>query len=72
MIAVISPAKTLDFESPVKNKLHTMPEFLQEAEIINSVLRKMSVPELMRQMSLSASQCRTKSGLVCALYARQC
>lgn len=54
MIAVISPAKTLDFESPVKNKLHTMPEFLQEAEIINSVLRKMGVPELMRQMSLSA------------------
>lgn len=53
MLAVISPAKTLDFESDCPSHNPTQPEFLDEAEELVAVLRKKSRPQLRTLMGIS-------------------
>lgn len=53
MLLVISPAKTLDFESALPPHRATQPAFLAEAEALASVLRRKSRPELAELMGLS-------------------
>ncbi len=53
MKIVISPAKSLDFESSLPTTTNTMPAFLQEAERINKILAKKSPRSLMRLMNIS-------------------
>lgn len=54
MISVISPAKSLDFETkPVTDKF-TQPEFLKEAALINSKLKKLKPNDLVKLMGISA------------------
>ena len=53
MLAVISPAKTLDFDSACPSHRVTQPEFLDDAEELISVLKKVSRPELRELMGLS-------------------
>ena len=53
MLAVISPAKTLDFESECPNHHPTQPDYLAEAEELIGVLRKKSRPQLGELMSIS-------------------
>ena len=53
MLAVISPAKTLDFESACPAHTPSQPDFLDEAETLVGVLRKKSRPQLRELMSLS-------------------
>lgn len=53
MLIVLSPAKSLDFETPVKAKLSTQPRFLdRSAQLIDS-LRTLSPADLSGLMELS-------------------
>ncbi|MDF1658337.1 MAG: peroxide stress protein YaaA [Verrucomicrobiales bacterium] len=53
MLAVISPAKTLDFECQLPAHRPTKPQYLDEADEIIGVLRKKSRPQLQELMKLS-------------------
>jgi cytoplasmic iron level regulating protein YaaA (DUF328/UPF0246 family) len=54
MLIVISPAKTLDFDSQAVTKVHTEPEFLDDSQVLINELRTMSPPEVSRLMGISA------------------
>ena len=53
MLMVISPAKTLDFETPSKTKTFTEPQFMEEAGELVDVLRDYSPQRLAKLMKLS-------------------
>ncbi|PHR74059.1 MAG: hypothetical protein COA67_01455 [Lutibacter sp.] len=55
MKIVISPAKSLDFESKAPTSLHTSSIFLQEAAKLNTVLKKKSVKKLAELMHISTN-----------------
>jgi uncharacterized protein len=54
MLAVISPAKTLDFETPPLTEAFTMPDFLDHSEKLIAKLRRVSQKKLGALMSISA------------------
>lgn len=53
MKIVISPAKTLDYDTKVPTKKYTQPIFLDEAEKIAKVLKKKSKKQLGKLMDIS-------------------
>lgn len=53
MLMVISPAKTLDYTSPVKLKEHTEPEHIKQSEQLIKQLKKLSVQDVASLMSIS-------------------
>ena len=53
MIVLLSPAKSLDFESPLLTKKSTQPRFIEEAAELVGQLRKLSVDEVGKLMSIS-------------------
>lgn len=53
MILVLSPSKTLDFETPPPSDSHTPPEFLAEAARLIAHLKPLSAVELARLMGIS-------------------
>ncbi|MFA9440490.1 peroxide stress protein YaaA [Uliginosibacterium sp. sgz301328] len=53
MLMVISPAKSLDFETPPTTKTHTQPQFLDAAESLIGVLRDYSPQQLSELMGIS-------------------
>lgn len=53
MKIVISPAKSLDFESELPTEKYTQPEFLNQAKKLNEVLKKKSPKQLSKLMSIS-------------------
>lgn len=53
MKIVVSPAKSLDFESKLPTEKYTQPDFLPEAEKLNTVLQKKSPKKLSELMSIS-------------------
>ncbi len=53
MLAVISPAKTLDFETTCPPHQVSQPQFMDEAETLISVLKKQSRPQLQELMGIS-------------------
>ncbi|MCG8315095.1 MAG: peroxide stress protein YaaA [Pseudomonadales bacterium] len=53
MLMVISPAKTLDFETPSATKTNTQPDFLPEAQVLIDVLKGYSPQRLAKLMKLS-------------------
>ena len=53
MLTVISPAKSLDFNSIVKTQEHSNPQFLEEASELMENLRKLSPLQLSSLMSIS-------------------
>jgi len=55
MIALLSPAKTLDFETKYNFSEYTVPEFIKDSEYLVEELQKMSMQDLAKLMSLSAS-----------------
>jgi len=54
MKIVISPAKSLDFETEIPTKKHSIPVFLEESEKINKVLAKKKPKALMQLMNISS------------------
>lgn len=55
MKIVISPAKSLDFDSELPTKKYSQPAFLEDAEKINRVLRKKKPRALSKLMDISQS-----------------
>lgn len=53
MKLVLSPAKSLDFESKLPNHTYTEPKFLKESERINKLLKKKSAKSLSKLMGIS-------------------
>ncbi len=53
MKLVLSPAKSLDYDSKLPTSKHTEPQFLNEAEKINSLLKEKSRKQLSKLMSIS-------------------
>ena len=53
MLFVLSPAKSLDYESPIGDVPHTRPTFVKEAAGLIDLLRPMSPQQIADLMSLS-------------------
>jgi hypothetical protein len=55
MKIVISPAKTLDYETPLPVQDYTLPVFTEETDKLNAALKKQSPGNLSDLMSISAA-----------------
>ena len=53
MLIVLSPAKSLDYKTPVKVKAPTLPEFVSESAKLIAELKKLSPKDVAKLMSLS-------------------
>jgi uncharacterized protein len=53
MLFLLSPAKTLDYESPLPDLPHTLPAFVDDAARLIEVLRRKSPQELASLMDIS-------------------
>ena len=53
MLALISPAKTLDYETALPTEKFTQPRLLDHSEELISVARKLSASEISSLMSVS-------------------
>ncbi|ALO47663.1 peroxide stress protein YaaA [Pseudohongiella spirulinae] len=53
MLLVLSPAKSLDFESPVPEQAFTQPDFLNRSEQLIKTLRQLSPEDLSELMHIS-------------------
>ncbi len=53
MLAILSPAKSLDFESGLPRGTHTIPEFLDDSEQLAHRLREFTPRELSQLMGIS-------------------
>ena len=55
MIIVISPAKTLDFETPPSTQAHKQPDFLDDSAMLIDELRKLEPSQIGAMMSISST-----------------
>ena len=55
MLIVVSPAKSLDYESKVSTRKFTQPRFLEESEQLVQSLRKLAPDDLSELMNISES-----------------
>jgi cytoplasmic iron level regulating protein YaaA (DUF328/UPF0246 family) len=53
MLLLISPAKTLDFETPPVTRVATQPDFLAHSQILIDELRQLSPPQIAGLMGVS-------------------
>ena len=53
MLVVISPAKTLDYETPATTEAHSLPDYLNDSIELISQLRQLSPPEVSELMGIS-------------------
>ena len=53
MLALISPAKTLDYETALPTDSHTLPRLLDQSQQLIDVSRKLSASEIANLMSVS-------------------
>lgn len=53
MITIISPAKSMDLKSWVNIKDYSIPEFINEAEVLIKELRKYDIEEISKLMKIS-------------------
>lgn len=53
MLIVISPAKTLDYQSDLPTDRYTQPELLEHSQQLISIARKLSAPQISSLMSIS-------------------
>jgi len=53
MLIVISPAKTLDFETPPKTRKFTQPAHLEQSQVLIDTLKKQSPGKLQKLMNIS-------------------
>ncbi len=53
MLILISPAKTLDYQSPLATKRFTQPELLDHSQQLIKDARKLSAPQIASLMSIS-------------------
>ena len=55
MLVVISPAKSLDYDTPFKTRKYTQPEFLDDSSVLIEQLRQFSPAQVSSLMSISPS-----------------
>lgn len=55
MLLVISPAKTLDYETPLTTTRHTLPEYLDQSRLLIERARRYSTHDLVELMEVSMS-----------------
>ncbi|HKS11792.1 MAG TPA: peroxide stress protein YaaA [Pseudomonas sp.] len=53
MLTVISPAKTLDYDTPPVTQRHTLPQYLDDSQVLVEQLRELSPPQISELMHLS-------------------
>jgi uncharacterized protein len=53
MKIIISPAKSLNFEKKIPFQKHTLPNFLTEAQVVHTVVKKKNPKQLMELMDIS-------------------
>lgn len=53
MLMIISPAKTLDFETPAKTSVSTIPDFLDRSQQLIEELRELSPADISELMKIS-------------------
>ena len=53
MLTVISPAKTLDYDTPPVTPRHTLPQYLDDSQVLIEQLRRLSPPQISELMHLS-------------------
>ncbi len=53
MLAILSPAKTLDYETPLRTQTFTIPDFLNQSAELVEILREYNESELRALMSVS-------------------
>ena len=53
MIIVLSPAKSLDYDTPPRTKTHTLPDFIERSAELIEVLRKLSPAQIGTLMHIS-------------------
>ena len=53
MLTVISPAKTLDFDSPLSTEKNTTPDLLARSERLITEMRSRSATDLSKLMRIS-------------------
>ncbi len=53
MLYLISPAKSLDFDTPVGDVPHTLPQFVAQSSALIHVLKKKSPQQIASLMNLS-------------------
>jgi len=54
MLIVVSPAKALDFESPLPTSKHSQPVMLEQSKALAGIMRSKSPSDLSKMMSISA------------------
>lgn len=55
MLMVVSPAKSLDYDSKVKTRKHSQPDFLAESQELVKNLRKLEPDDLAELMNISST-----------------
>ena len=53
MIALVSPAKTLDFDTPSQTTVYTQCDFLNESSILVETAKSLPIEELKKLMNIS-------------------
>ncbi|SHE84993.1 peroxide stress protein YaaA [Vibrio gazogenes] len=53
MLIVVSPAKTLDYESPLRTDKHTFPELLEHSKVLIDVCRQLTPADIASLMKVS-------------------
>ncbi|GAA0681052.1 peroxide stress protein YaaA [Marinobacterium maritimum] len=53
MLTLVSPAKTLDYESPLTTQVYSQPRFIEHAQELIATLRQLSVQDIAELMKLS-------------------
>ena len=53
MLALISPAKTLDYETALPTDIHTLPRLLDQSQQLIDLSRKLSASEISKLMTVS-------------------
>ncbi len=54
MLIVVSPAKTLDYETPPKTKQFTLPSYLDDSQLLIDRLRELSALDISELMKVSS------------------
>jgi cytoplasmic iron level regulating protein YaaA (DUF328/UPF0246 family) len=53
MLILLSPAKSLDYDTPPKLDFHTVPDMVKESSQLVDILRELTVPDVATLMDLS-------------------
>lgn len=53
MLTIISPSKTLDYQTPLITKQHSLPKFLESTKQLIDICKKLSSDDLAKLMSIS-------------------